>query len=96
VLSSGTAAGRSFRRPWSAASSAEFQRVSTYVRGIGESCLRLTGPLLGHVETLSVARDMEALRRALGDGKLNFLGLSYGAEVGTLYAVRYPKRIRAT
>jgi pimeloyl-ACP methyl ester carboxylesterase len=38
---------------------------------------------------------MEALRRALGDGKLNFLGLSYGAEIGTLYAERYPKRIRA-
>jgi pimeloyl-ACP methyl ester carboxylesterase len=73
---------------------AEFQRLSTYVRGIGESCLRLTGPLLGHVDTLSVARDMEALRRALGDGKLNFLGLSYGAEIGTLYAERYPKRIR--
>src|SRR4051812_37054226 len=38
---------------------------------------------------------MEALRRALGDGKLNFLGLSYGAEIGTLYAERYPTRIRA-
>ena len=76
-------------------SPAEFRAVSAYVRGIGESCLRLTGPLLGHVDTLSVARDMEALRRALGDGKLNFLGLSYGAEIGTLYAERYPKRIRA-
>jgi pimeloyl-ACP methyl ester carboxylesterase len=46
------------------------------------------------VDTRSVARDMEALRRALGDGKLNFLGLSYGAEIGTLYAQLYPKRIR--
>jgi pimeloyl-ACP methyl ester carboxylesterase len=31
------------------------------------------------VDTGSVARDMERLRRALGDGKLNFLGLSYGS-----------------
>ena len=37
---------------------------------------------------------MEALRQALGDGKLNFLGLSYGAEIGVLYAEQYPKRIR--
>jgi pimeloyl-ACP methyl ester carboxylesterase len=73
----------------------EFKQLGSYVSALGESCLRLTGPLLGHVDTLSVTRDMEALRRALGDGKLNFLGLSYGAEIGTLYAERYPKRIRA-
>jgi pimeloyl-ACP methyl ester carboxylesterase len=74
---------------------AEFEQLQTYVGAVGESCLRLTGPLLGHVDTLSVTRDMEALRRALGDRKLNFLGLSYGAEIGTLYAERYPRRIRA-
>jgi pimeloyl-ACP methyl ester carboxylesterase len=74
---------------------AEFQRLANHVRAFGATCLRLTGPLLGHVDTLSVARDLEALRRALGEGKLNFLGLSYGAEIGTLYAERYPKRIRA-
>jgi pimeloyl-ACP methyl ester carboxylesterase len=73
----------------------EFRRLNGYVRALAQSCQRRTGPLLGHVDTLSVARDMEALRRALGDGKLNFLGLSYGAEIGTLYAERYPKRIRA-
>ena len=69
--------------------------LAYYARALGRSCRRRTGPLLGHVDTLSVARDMEALRRALGDGKLNFLGLSYGAEIGTLYAELYPKRIRA-
>ena len=37
---------------------------------------------------------MEALRRALGDGKLNFLGLSYGAHLGSAYAELYPRRIR--
>jgi pimeloyl-ACP methyl ester carboxylesterase len=74
---------------------AQFRRLARYARRLGRSCRERTGPLLGHVDTLSVARDMEALRRALGDGKLNFLGLSYGAEIGTLYAERYPKRIRA-
>ena len=73
---------------------AQFRRLAHYDRALGRSCRKRTGPLLGHVDTLSVARDMEALRRALGDGKLNFLGLSYGAELGALYAERYPKRIR--
>ena len=75
-------------------SRAEFRRLDTHIRALGKSCLRRTGPLLRHVDTVSVARDMELLRRALGDGKLNFLGLSYGAEIGTLYAQRFPTRIR--
>jgi pimeloyl-ACP methyl ester carboxylesterase len=74
---------------------AQFGRLARWARDLGRSCRERTGPLLGHVDTLSVARDMEALRRALGDGRLNFLGLSYGAEIGALYAERYPTRIRA-
>jgi pimeloyl-ACP methyl ester carboxylesterase len=73
---------------------AEFRRLTAGVRALGRSCRRRTGALIGHVDTVSVARDMERLRRGLGDGKLNFLGLSYGAEIGTLYAQRYPTRIR--
>jgi pimeloyl-ACP methyl ester carboxylesterase len=38
---------------------------------------------------------MEAIRAVLGDGKLNWLGLSYGTMLGALYAERYPDRIRA-
>jgi pimeloyl-ACP methyl ester carboxylesterase len=76
-------------------SPAQFGRLARYARDLARSCRERTGPLLGHVDTASVARDMEALRRALGDGKLNFLGLSYGAEIGALYAERYPTRIRA-
>ena len=73
---------------------AEFDQVSAWAEALGQSCLRRTGPLLAHVDTVSVARDMEQLRQALGDGKLNFLGLSYGAHLGSAYAELYPKRIR--
>jgi pimeloyl-ACP methyl ester carboxylesterase len=75
-------------------SAAEFAQLADYARGLGRGCLEGTGPLLRHVDTKSVARDMEALRVALGDEKLNFLGLSYGAEIGTLYAEMYPESIR--
>src|SRR3954454_5904432 len=73
---------------------AHFDQLAASARGFGRSCLKRTGPLLAHVDTRSAARDMEALRRALGDGKLNYLGLSYGAHLGSAYAELYPKRIR--
>src|SRR3954453_16670143 len=73
---------------------AQFDQLASWARLFGQSCLERTGPLLGHVDTRSAARDMEKLRRALGDGKLNFLGLSYGAHLGSAYAELYPKRIR--
>jgi pimeloyl-ACP methyl ester carboxylesterase len=74
---------------------AAFERLVAYNRALSESCLRLTGPLLGHVDTVSVARDMEAVRVALGDGKLNYLGLSYGTQIGHTYAALFPEHVRA-
>ena len=60
-----------------------------------ESCLERTGPLLGHIDTISAARDIEALRIGLRDGKLNYIGWSYGTQLGSQYAELYPKSIRA-
>jgi pimeloyl-ACP methyl ester carboxylesterase len=34
------------------------------------------------------------VRAALGEGKLNFLGLSYGSQLGAAYAELYPDNIR--
>ena len=74
---------------------AEYDRLVAHNQALGESCLRLTGPLLGHVDTVSVARDLEAVRVALDDGKLNYLGLSYGTQLGHTYAALFPGNIRA-
>ncbi|MCU1549813.1 MAG: alpha/beta hydrolase [Glaciihabitans sp.] len=57
----------------------------------GAECLADTGPLLGHVDTVSAARDLDLLRAALGDKKLNYLGYSYGTLLGQTYANLYPK-----
>lgn len=73
---------------------AAFRRLVDRNRELGESCRRLTGPLLDHVDTVSAARDLELLRRALGQGKLNYLGLSYGSQLGATYAELFPDRIR--
>src|SRR4051794_6769000 len=73
---------------------AGFDQLTAWAGAFGASCLRMTGPLLAHVDTGSLARDMERLRQALGEAKLNFLGLSYGSHLGSLYAELYPERIR--
>jgi pimeloyl-ACP methyl ester carboxylesterase len=74
---------------------AGFRRLVAHNRALGASCRAATGPLLSHVDTTSAARDIEAIRAALGEGGLNFLGLSYGSMLGTAYAELFPRRIRA-
>lgn len=58
----------------------------------GEACLKYTGKLLGFVDTVSAARDLDMLRATLGDKKLNYLGYSYGTLLGSTYAELYPKK----
>lgn len=62
------------------------------VRDWGQACADNTGPLLGNVDTQSAARDMDMLRAVLGDDKLNYLGFSYGTQLGATYAGLFPKR----
>jgi pimeloyl-ACP methyl ester carboxylesterase len=60
-----------------------------------EGCKRNGGPLLRHMSTLNVAKDLDLLRQAVGDDQLNFLGLSYGTLIGATYANLFPDRVRA-
>ncbi|MBA4084947.1 MAG: proteinase [Kytococcus sp.] len=57
-----------------------------------DGCKSRTGELLGHVSTADAARDMDVLRAALGDGKLTYLGKSYGTYLGATYAELFPDR----
>jgi pimeloyl-ACP methyl ester carboxylesterase len=57
----------------------------------GAACLEHTGELLGFVDTVSAARDLDLLRAVLGDTALNFLGYSYGTLLGATYADLYPQ-----
>ena len=76
------------------ATAADYRRLVDRNRALARSCRRMTGPLLMHVGAPATVRDMEAIRRAIGDGKLNWLGLSYGTLLGAEYAYRYPRRVR--
>ena len=63
-------------------------------RAFTRACQAHSGDILPYVGTVNAARDIEAIRIALGDGKLNYFGFSYGTELGLAYAEQYPTRIR--
>ena len=57
------------------------------------ACKRNTGPVLGFVDTVSAAKDLELLRRVFGAPRLDYLGFSYGTFLGTTYAALFPKLV---
>jgi pimeloyl-ACP methyl ester carboxylesterase len=59
----------------------------------GKGCRKAAGPLLAHVSTTDTARDMDLMRQVLGDSKMHYFGISYGTELGGVYAHLFPKRV---
>ncbi|WP_405016616.1 alpha/beta hydrolase [Kitasatospora sp. NBC_00070] len=60
-----------------------------------DACGRNAGALLKHMSTQNVVRDLDRMRQAVGDAKLNFVGFSYGTLIGATYANMYPTKTRA-
>ncbi|MGW0521100.1 alpha/beta hydrolase [Crossiella sp. NPDC003009] len=60
-----------------------------------EACASNAGPLIRHMSTKNVARDLDVLRQAVGDAKLTFVGFSYGTLIGSTYANMFPSKTRA-
>ncbi|MFI9231087.1 alpha/beta hydrolase [Streptomyces rimosus] len=72
---------------------AEADRLTSAFRTFAQGCLRRSGARLGHVSTAESARDMDILRAVLGDGKLTYVGASYGTFLGATYAGLFPSRV---
>jgi pimeloyl-ACP methyl ester carboxylesterase len=62
---------------------------------LAQACVSRQGQWLADVGTRNTARDLDALRAALGEPTLTFLGYSYGTVLGAVYAQMYPHRVRA-
>lgn len=77
--------------PDDAAERAEFEKIA---RDFAAGCEQRTEPgLLEHVSTVDTVRDLELLRQVVGDDRLNYLGYSYGTEIGAIYAVMFPEQV---
>ncbi|MEU8573328.1 alpha/beta hydrolase [Streptomyces asoensis] len=59
----------------------------------GKGCAKDAGKLLAHVSTTDTARDMDLMRQVLGDTKMHYFGISYGTELGGVYAHLFPKNV---
>ena len=73
-----------------ALSEAWFAETNAYT----EACAKKNGPILDHLTTRDSARDMENIRKALGQKKINYYGFSYGTYLGQVYGTLYPNRLR--
>gem|GEM_PF-88064 len=77
------------RNPDEEALRAEFDTL------LASSCKSNGSSVLDHMSTANVARDLDFLRQAVGDNKLNYVGYSHGSFLGITYANLFPDKIRA-
>ena len=61
--------------------------------GFGQGCAAANAPVLPYLGTHYAAADMNRIRTALGEQKLNYLGWSYGTKLGAVYADMFPDRV---
>ena len=66
-------------------------RIDSYLA----KCEQLNKGVLPYTATANYARDMNRLRRSVGDRRLTYFGFSYGTFIGETYAALFPNRIRA-
>ena len=68
---------------------------STAARDYAAECAKRNDTTLPYLSTDAVVQDLDVIRQAVGDEKLTYLGFSYGTLIGSLYADRFPDRVRA-
>ncbi|MEV4101888.1 alpha/beta hydrolase [Nonomuraea sp. NPDC049649] len=69
------------------------RKLAAANRKFADLCQRDSGKVLPYVGTVNAARDMDRMRTALGDEKLNYFGMSYGTQLGAVYATLFPKNV---
>lgn len=84
-----------FDQSFEPATAAQRSALVAAVTSLVQQCATRNATLLSHVSTADAVRDLEALRAALGDRRLNFVGYSYGTFLGASYADAHPDRVRA-
>ncbi|MDO5729232.1 MAG: alpha/beta hydrolase [Actinomycetaceae bacterium] len=67
--------------------------IQTMAADFGAKCLENSPDMAQHSDSLSAAHDLDIIRAALAQEKLNYLGFSYGTFLGALYADEFPESV---
>ncbi|WP_310737935.1 alpha/beta hydrolase [Microbispora sp. H10949] len=73
---------------------ADEQVLAGRARQYAEGCGNRWAWFLPYLTTENNARDMDAIRAALGEDRISYLGYSYGTYLGAVYATLFPRRVR--
>ncbi|MGW3054950.1 alpha/beta hydrolase [Streptomyces goshikiensis] len=71
---------------------ATFGADVAWARTVADKCRAKAGAVLPHITTRNTARDLDAIRAALGERKISYLGYSYGTYLGAVYTQMFPNR----
>ena len=83
------------REPMVDYSPAGVAHIEQLYRQLAQQCVNRMGTeFLANIGTASAARDMDVVRQALGDNQINYLGYSYGTELGTAYLEQFGDHVR--
>ncbi|MFI1385089.1 alpha/beta fold hydrolase [Embleya sp. NPDC020886] len=72
---------------------AQFPAMAAAALQREQACQRAGGGMRPFVNTANTARDMDLIRVALGEKKINYLGFSYGTYLGAVYGSLFPGRL---
>ncbi|HEV2904012.1 MAG TPA: alpha/beta hydrolase [Pyrinomonadaceae bacterium] len=62
---------------------------------VAQACLEQNGPFILSLSHNNIARDMDMLRRALGEQRITYVGYSFGTLLGAIYTSLFPQHVRA-
>lgn len=83
------------REPMADYSPAGVARIEQLYAQFAQMCVDKMGvEFLANIGTASAARDMDVVRAALGENQINYLGFSYGTQLGAAYAEHFGDRVR--
>ena len=74
---------------------AERQQIIDLAEEFADECVTNNDDFVAHVGTNNSARDMDAIRQALGEDEISYFGFSYGSELGATWATLFPETVRA-
>jgi pimeloyl-ACP methyl ester carboxylesterase len=84
-----------YRQPFTTPENADPDQLLADAQAYVSACVDKNSKILPYASTATAARDMDALRAAVGDPKLNYLGFSYGTFLGATYVSLFPGKYRA-